>query len=177
VNAGKKRLGKIVQRLRSETTSHKRCDRLVVTGQSRHKDFARHAELATPAEKRRTGQGCEADGEAKERPFRQRSKHTSAKNVRSARRSGRDKPILQSQFAAERDAGWLLYEQRIGSRIDNPSVEPFGVDDAARAIRRFEQTDIESAKPELIGGCQAGDATADDGDVNSRGYLPRLETL
>lgn len=173
------RLGEIVERLCSEASANERCDGLVVLSrQPRHRDFACHAELAPPGEEWRTGQRTQADRETKKGPFRERPEDTIAEDVRSSRRRRRDEAMLQPQFAAQRDARRLLHEKRVRPRVHGPAIEPVGIDNAASPVGSFEQADVDAAEAELIGGCQAGNAAPDDGDVSScRGYLPRLETL
>ena len=77
-------------------------------------------------------------------------------------------PVAEAQLAAERHGARLLHEQRVGTGVDDPAVESFGGDDAAGAIGRFEHAHRHATALQLVGGRQARDAAADDGDVDER---------
>ena len=90
-----------------------------------------------------------------------------AQNIGSARFERGDEPIGDSKFAAERHSGRLLHEQRVGTGIDHPAVEAFGQDDAADALRCFQQPNVYAAPLEFVRRRESGDATTDDDNVEN----------
>jgi hypothetical protein len=83
-------------------------------------------------------------------------------DVRPARRQRRDQAICDPQLAAETDGSGLLHEHRVGSAIDDPAIDPIGVNDTARTIGCFEDAYACAAALQLVGGGEARDASSDN---------------
>jgi hypothetical protein len=166
MNARQQRLGEIVHRLLTEASTHERRNRLVlVVFVARHNHLADHPQFAAQREERRVRQRAHAQRKAEKRPFGERVKTSVAQDVGGARHKRGQQAIADSELTAERDRGGLLHEHRIGSAIDDPSIESIAAYHTAQTIGGLEQADADAAPLQLVCGREARDASADNGHV------------
>ena len=129
---------------------------------ARDEQLGAHAQLARPREQPAAREGSDARRDAEHRCGGQRVQPSAALDVREARRLGRDQAIAEADLLAERDAFGLLNQQRVGAAVDGVAVDLFADDHAAGAGRALEHDEGGAVPRELVGGREAGDASADD---------------
>jgi hypothetical protein len=107
--------------------------------------------------------------DAEHRRRGQRVQAPASLDVGDTRRLRGNQLIAQPDFLAQLDRFRFLNQQRIRASVDRESVHRFAEDDAAGAWRAFQYHERHLSPGELVTGGKAGDAAADDRDVNGAG--------
>ncbi len=167
MNAREQRLGDVGHRLGTKPPPDERRDRLIVGLRSpRDEQLGAHSQLRAEPEQRAVQHRPDARGKSEHRRAGQRVQLPVAKDEGRARELGGEEAIAKPQLVAERDRGRFLHEQRVGAGVDDQIAHPLGLDDAARTLGALEHHHRSLALAELVGGRQAGDTAANDGDVD-----------